>query len=246
MSVQLRRLGVSACHLTLFVLSILPGMVDGCTMLPSLPMATVWPGLVGFREEGVWLGLLIAPLTHYRLAFFTLVYLRLLDHSRSCTASPPLIFFLVIHSGHDSSLSIGEPAQNKVHILKTQLLPFCSLAWVSPTSIIAVGHDCSPVLVSAQSGRWQVVDKLDQGLKKSSAAANTTAFNKFRQMDSRAQTDQTGTELNTVHQNTITLIRAYQGDRARVTMFTTSGVDGKLAIWDVKSIEESMSGLRIH
>jgi actin related protein 2/3 complex subunit 1A/1B len=123
---------------------------------------------------------------------------------------------------------------------------FFSLIWVTPNSIITVGHDCTPVLVSKSgSNTWQVMEKLDQGVKKASASSNT-AFNKFRQMDSRAQTEQTGTELNTIHQNTITLIRPYEGPRNNVQLFTTSGVDGRLTVWNVKSIERAISGLRIN
>jgi hypothetical protein len=47
------------------------------------------------------------------------------------------------------------------------------------------------------------MDKLDQGQKKASAGVGT-AMNKFKQMDSRGQSEQTDTTLSTTHQNTIT------------------------------------------
>lgn len=73
------------------------------------------------------------------------------------------------------------------------------------------------------------------------------AFNMFRAADSRGvasgapaspalagtRVTATGTELLTVHQNTITSVRAYEGgDGADVTKVSTTGVDGRLVIWD--------------
>lgn len=155
-------------------------------------------------------------------------------------------------------------------MVKTQLLPFASLLWLSPNSIVAVGHDCQPVLFSKNAaGSWSLQEKLDQGgaTKKAATAtggATGAAFSKFRQMDSRAQIVDTSAsssslalngsmstlasgavELATVHQNTITEVRAYAGSRERVTAFSTSGVDGKLTVWGVQAIEASIAGLRI-
>ena len=46
----------------------------------------------------------------------------------------------------------------------------------------------------------------------------------------------TDTELFTVHQNTITNVRAYEGAPGAVTRVSTSGVDGKLVIWNVNAV----------
>lgn len=149
-------------------------------------------------------------------------------------------------AGHGSSISVADPARRSVVTVKTALLPMASLIWAAPNSIVAVGHDCLPVLFAGNDrGEWQFVEKLDQGQKKISGA-NNTAFNKFRQLDSRAQqSDQAVVELNTIHQNTVTSCRLYEGDRHQVTAFSTSGVDGRLVVWDVKTMEASISGLRI-
>lgn len=76
---------------------------------------------------------------------------------------------------------------------------------MSENQIIAGGHDCCPMLFTSKvKGVWEYVDKLDQGPKKSSFSGNS-AFNKFKQMDSKAQSEVgESTELKTVHQNTIT------------------------------------------
>jgi actin related protein 2/3 complex subunit 1A/1B len=46
----------------------------------------------------------------------------------------------------------------------------------------------------------------------------------------------TDTELFTVHQNTITKIRPYDGALGAVSRVSTCGVDGELVIWSVNAI----------
>ena len=86
---------------------------------------------------------------------------------------------------------------------------------------------------------------------------NNAAFNTFRQADSRGisgggaaasppgspiagsagkvATAGGSTERMTVHQNTITSVRAYAGESGAVTRVSTSGVDGRLVIWPVQT-----------
>lgn len=107
--------------------------------------------------------------------------------------------------GHDSSLSVAYGPNEPVTTVNTGNLPFMTLVFVSESQIIAAGHDCCPMLFTSKvKGVWEYVDKLDQGSKKASISGNS-AFNKFKQMDSKAQSEVNGmTELSTVHQNTIT------------------------------------------
>ncbi len=55
-------------------------------------------------------------------------------------------------------------------------------------------------------------------------------------------------ELMTVHQNTISTIRAHVGAPGQVTKVSTSGADGNLVIWSVNAVSGlagRMSGLRM-
>ena len=78
---------------------------------------------------------------------------------------------------------------------------------------------------------------------------NSAAFNTFRNADSRGISSgpdegSGGSELFTVHQNTITNIRPYDGVPGAVSRVSTSGVDGKLVVWDVSAITPvSVAGL---
>lgn len=54
-----------------------------------------------------------------------------------------------------------------------------------------------------------------------------------------------GTELSTVHQNTITSVRAYArgGAQGDVTRVSTTGVDGRLVVWTVASAASGSGGV---
>jgi len=54
----------------------------------------------------------------------------------------------------------------------------------------------------------------------------------FKQMDLKGKTKD-DTQLKTVHQNTITMIRPFQSGSSGVTKFTSSGVDGRVVVWNV-------------
>ncbi|KAI9094321.1 WD40-repeat-containing domain protein [Phlyctochytrium arcticum] len=139
----------------------------------------------------------------------------------------------VAYSAHDSTLSITTGANNPVTTIATNALPIVSIMFASENTIIGVGHDCVPFVFNNKGGQWQLAGKLDQGPKK--AASANTAFRMFQQMDSKAQQNSSDTGLNSVHQNTITSVRPYAGTRENVTKFSTTGVDGKLVIWDLLS-----------
>jgi len=108
-------------------------------------------------------------------------------------------------------------------------------------------------------GDWSVTGALDDasgggkagggsGIKNSPVGRlNSTAFNTFKNAAERGQGQLVGgaagataapgeTELQTVHQNTITSVRAYNGEPGAVSHVSTTGVDGKLVIWDVSNV----------
>jgi actin related protein 2/3 complex, subunit 1A/1B len=150
------------------------------------------------------------------------------------------------------------PSGPTVYTIRSNTLPYVTLTWTSEDALVAAGHDCQPVLFSGSSSGWQAVGSLDDTTApKSSVGArgapgapspvgrlNSAAFNTFRNADSRGLGSSPGggaplatdTELFTVHQNTITTVRPYEGNPGAVTRVSTSGVDGKLVIWNVNSV----------
>ena len=82
---------------------------------------------------------------------------------------------------------------------------------------------------------------------------NSAAFNTFMNADKRGQTgiQRPGSpttpgsggagnesELLTVHQNTITSVRPYEGNPGAIRKVVTTGLDGKMVIWDVTTVGE--------
>ncbi|SGY16942.1 BQ5605_C012g07037 [Microbotryum silenes-dioicae] len=163
-------------------------------------------------------------------------------------------------TAHDSTLTVVYPTgadqtPRAVYAVQLASLPLLSLVFTSEGSIVAAGHDCEPMLFEGSvDGGWAQTRSLDDPDKRSGGSAvaarsgrlaQSEAFNVFRQADSRGVSSSaaagsvaspgtrltaTGTELLTVHQNTITSVRKYDYEGA---MVSTTGVDGRLALWNV-------------
>ncbi|KAG5647310.1 hypothetical protein DXG03_000848 [Asterophora parasitica] len=161
-----------------------------------------------------------------------------------------------MHEGHDSSVNVVYPT-GPVFNIRISSLPFVTLTWTAENSLVAAGHDCQPFVFSGSEEGWQSVGSLDDaagakaadgpragyGGNTSVGRLKTGAFATFRDADSRGQSSLGGagsptadTKLLTVHQNTITNIRPYQGHPSQVSLVSTTGVDGKLVIWDVNAV----------
>lgn len=154
-------------------------------------------------------------------------------------------------ASHDSSITIVYPGGPTVYTIRLQSLPHVTLTWTAEDTLVAAGHDCQPVVYSGGPGGWSLAGTLDDSATKTGAARvgtvgrlNTAAFNAFRNADTRGHTSETvtDTELHTIHQNTITSVRPHEkGAGGSVVRVSTSGVDGKLVIWNVSAV--SVGGL---
>ena len=129
-------------------------------------------------------------------------------------------------------------------------LPLVSLVWTSEDTIVAAGHDCRPLVFSGSEAGWHEAGTLDDVTSPKSAEARsgfgsspsvgrlkTGAFATFRDADSRGHSSTTtDNKFLTIHQNTITNVRAYEDKGNGITKVSTSGVDGILVIWDVNAV----------
>lgn len=138
-------------------------------------------------------------------------------------------------------------------------LPLVTLTWTSEQAIVAAGYDCQPFVFSGNEGGWQLVGTLDDASANKASGRSgfggpaspvgrlqSSAFNTFRNADSRGSSSSNATEseLFTIHQNTITNIRPYDGVPGAVSRISSSGVDGKLVVWDVSAVSPvSVGGL---
>ncbi|KAK4147636.1 WD40-repeat-containing domain protein [Dichotomopilus funicola] len=141
-------------------------------------------------------------------------------------------------AAHDSSITVVYPSAPEqppkaVISINTQLLPFMSLIWNGEAEIIAAGHGCEPYRFNGGIEGWQLSGALEaKALGGSGDQREESALNMFRQMDLKGKVKD-DTQLKTTHQNTVTTIRAYETAGDAVRKFSSSGVDGRVVIWNV-------------
>ncbi|KAF1982382.1 structural constituent of cytoskeleton [Aulographum hederae CBS 113979] len=141
-------------------------------------------------------------------------------------------------AGHDSSVTVvypggAEQPPRAVVSVSTQLLPFSGLVWKSEEEIVAAGYDCEAYRLQGNEQGWQIAGSIESsGRPGMSDQREESALNMFRQMDLKGKVKD-DTQLKTVHQNTITMVREYGGGPGDVRQISTSGVDGRVVIWDL-------------
>merc|ERR1712158_97025 len=119
--------------------------------------------------------------------------------------------------GHDSFISVADAAKDlMVMKLRTDLLPMLTLTWLTSTRILAAGHNCVPI----------------------------TARDIFKNKD-KMGISELETRLNTTHQNQISELRIHEGDKDNVSTISTVAGDGKLVIWNIKTLASKMANLKI-
>jgi len=135
---------------------------------------------------------------------------------------------------HDSRTHILECATAEHHTRATLTqpgLPYQDLEWIDENRFIAVGYDANPTLYSFAGGNWKLDRVLD--LKEGAKAAAGADAKKFFQDKATLGSEDGAADrnLDTRHQNCISVIR-----RIDNKTFSTSGLDGNLAIWPHSSV----------
>lgn len=148
---------------------------------------------------------------------------------------------------HDSSINVIEGGEGAVPItLLTDLLPFKALVWLGAGALLAAGHDCTPVAFSLAAGKLALQTKLDQAPAEE-GEGKMTAMDRFRSMDTRGQ-DRDSSRAKaalTTHVNPINQIIVHTSSNGMVSKVATSAIDGRICVWDLKSLERSMAELSI-
>lgn len=143
-------------------------------------------------------------------------------------------------AAHDASVTVVYPSAPEtppkaVVSVQLQCLPLTGLLWSKPGELIAAGYDCEVLRLQGDEQGWALAGSLEA--KKGSAAAEIqeeSARNMFRQMDLRGKSTPDDTKLKTVHQNSISTVRVYEGGAgSTVRKISSSGVDGRLVVWSV-------------
>uniref|UniRef100_A0A8C5LXU5 Actin-related protein 2/3 complex subunit n=1 Tax=Leptobrachium leishanense TaxID=445787 RepID=A0A8C5LXU5_9ANUR len=145
-------------------------------------------------------------------------------------------------ASHDSCICIADATKNtRVTTCHVPLLASAAL----PVADWAPGHDCYPMLFTYDEaqGSLRFGGKLD--VPKQSSQRSMTAREKFQNLGKKANSDTTNnTSLDSLHKNSISQISVLSGGKARCTKFCTTGMDGGMCNWEVKSLEASLKDLK--
>uniref|UniRef100_A0A251S1U5 Actin-related protein 2/3 complex subunit n=2 Tax=Helianthus annuus TaxID=4232 RepID=A0A251S1U5_HELAN len=126
-------------------------------------------------------------------------------------------------------------------------LPLRDVMFVSEKLVIGAGFDCNPMVFAADgTGLWSFVRYLDEKKTTSSSGRYgsqfTEAFGKFYGSSKQGTSNDKGRAG--VHDNCITcIVPLKKSEGTKLTSFSTSGLDGKVVIWDLKSQEDLLEYL---
>ena len=140
---------------------------------------------------------------------------------------------------HDSCITFAK-FQNgapKYQCIKLDFLPNQVLLFISDSLIVAGGHSFRPEFFQLKSDSWEYIGSCDN-MSKSTKTSKMSSFSSARELWTNKTTrgitkNNASSELNTKHTNCITNICIYgKKDGQKVSNFSTSGLDGKIIIWD--------------
>jgi len=137
---------------------------------------------------------------------------------------------------HDSYLYFlyCETKEHQLQSVQYPLLPFRDILFLDENRLLAVGHDCSPILFSAPNNQWAMDRNLDVGDGGASQAKGSMSAAKTwqdRTAKGATEGEVISTDLATKHQNQIVEVR-----RINATMFSTVGIDGNIGVWPFAAV----------
>ncbi|CAN6826579.1 unnamed protein product [Brassica oleracea] len=128
-------------------------------------------------------------------------------------------------------------------------LPLRDVLFISEKMVIGVGYDSNPMVFAADdTGIWSFIRYIGEKKAESSGASYSSqfseAFTKFYGQ-SKATTANEASESSKsrggVHDNCINaIVSLSKAGSPKVMRFSTSGLDGKIAIWDLENMEEEL------
>lgn len=149
---------------------------------------------------------------------------------------------------HDSTVCLAD-ADKKMAVttLASETLPLLAVTFITENSLVAAGHDCFPVLFTydGAAGTLSFGGRLD--VPKQNSQRGLTARERFQNLDKKASSEGVagGTGLDSLHKNSVSQISVLSGGKAKCSQFCTTGMDGGMSIWDVKSLESALKDLKI-
>lgn len=123
---------------------------------------------------------------------------------------------------------------NTVQTIYSDKLPFLQATFIDDNTVVAAGFDNNPAIYVYKNGQWEFKEffQKESEAKTTTATGNATsaAFARFQAADSQAQKfGETKKAVSyTTHQAQINNLKFDK----KGTVFTTSGIDGRVETWD--------------
>jgi len=144
---------------------------------------------------------------------------------------------------HDSSISVACAGSTEVAVLKLKDLPLLSCVWLSENTLVSAGHSFNPEVYSHDdNNQLTFLCKLDEPKKADGDEEETmSAMERFRNLDKNATAGKVA-KSTTTHDNAIKQLSLYEADRTKIS---SAGLDGKVVVWNIKTLEQSIAALKI-
>jgi actin related protein 2/3 complex subunit 1A/1B len=157
-------------------------------------------------------------------------------------------------TGHDSSVQViafGEGGAQTMQTVRYSLLPSSCAHFLSESTLVTAGHDMAPLLFTRNAaGKWSFSKVLDQGNSSATKANDQSKIQAaralFQSKTSRGESaSNAGADIKTVHQRHITCLQPFSGKNAASSQFSTTGLDGRIALWDLATLNIDMAALHM-
>lgn len=147
---------------------------------------------------------------------------------------------------HDASISVAVAGTSAPAVLKLKDLPLLSCVWLSETTLLSAGHSFNPEVFSHDdNNQLTFLCKLDEPKKKGDDEEETmSAMERFRNLDKNASAGKVA-KSTTTHDNAIKQLSVYESDGETISKISSAGLDGKVVIWNIKTLEQSIAALKI-
>uniref|UniRef100_A0A0E0K6W5 Arp2/3 complex 41 kDa subunit n=1 Tax=Oryza punctata TaxID=4537 RepID=A0A0E0K6W5_ORYPU len=146
------------------------------------------------------------------------------------------------YAGHNSMIYFIDDVETSpaAQNLALRDLPLRDILFLSERTVIGVGFDCNPMIFSAdETGLWSFVRYLDERkvtTSTSRASQLSEALGKLYGQSKQVASSDTvepSKPRGGVHENCITcIVPLRKGNDSIVKRFSTSGLDGKIVVWD--------------
>ena len=151
-------------------------------------------------------------------------------HSCSFSASGDRLAYVA----HDSSVTVVDGASNLAVVrLTMKELPLRCVTFVTENSLVGAGFDYVPFLFTFTGSAIEFKGSLD--IPQEKAGKTMSAMERFKTLDRKGTTDTAtvATNVNSTHQNAISALTIFKGDKSKAQVLCTTGVDGLLVLWDL-------------